>query len=783
MKRRQESVLVEEEGIVGEEEVVKAAEKIVESPGKGSELEQLPGVGAATAEKLILGGYDTLLSVAVATPGEVVELTGVTELAARKMIQFARDKLEMGFVSAEDVLVRRQGIGKINSGSSALDNLLGGGFETGAITEAYGAYGAGKSQLAHSLAVNCIRQFPDAHVIFIDTESTFRPERIIDIAKAQGLEPEKVLKQIKVARAFNSLLGTEKVCIMNDENFHLDPIADVVEKRAGRDITTFAFNPETGEMEPVKVTALIEHELGQNNSLYKITTSFGREVTVTGSHSVFKGIRRGEGGKTVQRVKGNMRPVAEYANFLKRGDHIAIPRVLPVKEKNIANINLAETLASSGDVEIQKEIIASFQSSWQLLNEVPKDMLKDIKALKLRHTGKRLATDIPNFIELNKDALWLLGFIIAEGDAQYNDRLVRLRLTSEPALIEKAKRIIEENFKVQSFIHKKRGFHAQTLLVPSRLLCLVMKYCFKLSIEKKAADKDLPDWLFELPLSKLKHFMAGFWDGDGYHAASRPKNRLLFATSSRELANSVSSLLLRFGVVAGINPIRMKNAKSNWHTPYRVEAAGLNINNPLDLDRVTQNLNAPVWNDLAFARIKSIEEVRLDPATKVYDFEVNSAGQPYQNFVGGFGGVICHNSDHQMLLAEKIDDLIKKQSLNVKLVVVDSLTAHFRAEFIGRGTLADRQQKINKHMHTLMRLAELNNLCVYVTNQVMSRPDVFFGDPTEAIGGHIVAHASTYRLYLRRGKKGTRVAKMIDSPSLPEGEATFVLDISGVRDI
>ncbi|MBI2550529.1 DNA repair and recombination protein RadA [Candidatus Woesearchaeota archaeon] len=343
MRRRQETVLVGEESIVGEEDMVKPAEKSVDGTERGSELEQLPGVGAATAEKLMIGGYDTMLGIAVATPGELVELTGVTELAARKMIQFARDKLEMGFVSAEDVLVRRQGIEKINSGSTALDGLMGGGFETGAIAEAYGAYGSGKTQLAHTLTVNCIRQYPESCVIYIDTESTFRPERIVDIAKAQGLEPEKVLKQIKVARAFNS--------------------------------------------------------------------------------------------------------------------------------------------------------------------------------------------------------------------------------------------------------------------------------------------------------------------------------------------------------------------------------------------------------------------------------------------------------DHQMLLAEKVEDLIKKQGLKVKLVIVDSLTAHFRAEFIGRGTLADRQQKINKHMHTLMRLAELNNLCVYVTNQVMSKPDVFFGDPTEAIGGHVVAHASTYRIYLRRGKKGTRVAKMIDSPSLPEGEATFVLDTAGVRDV
>ena len=85
MRRRQESVLGEEESIGGEAEVAKSADDSKVASSKGSELEQLPGVGAATAEKLMTGGYDTLLSVAVATPGEIVELTGVTELAARKI--------------------------------------------------------------------------------------------------------------------------------------------------------------------------------------------------------------------------------------------------------------------------------------------------------------------------------------------------------------------------------------------------------------------------------------------------------------------------------------------------------------------------------------------------------------------------------------------------------------------------------------------------------------------------------------------------------------------------
>jgi len=139
------------------------------------------------------------------------------------------------------------------------------------------------------------------------------------------------------------------------------------------------------------------------------------------------------------------------------------------------------------------------------------------------------------------------------------------------------------------------------------------------------------------------------------------------------------------------------------------------------------------------------------------------------------------NSDHQILLLDKISEMIKDGE-PIKLVIIDSLTAHFRAEFSGRGQLADRQQKLNRYLHNLMKLAEQHNLAVYVTNQVMANPAMMFGDPTTAIGGNIVGHASTYRIYLRRGKQGSRVAKMIDSPNLPENECQFYLAKGGLKD-
>jgi len=140
----------------------------------------------------------------------------------------------------------------------------------------------------------------------------------------------------------------------------------------------------------------------------------------------------------------------------------------------------------------------------------------------------------------------------------------------------------------------------------------------------------------------------------------------------------------------------------------------------------------------------------------------------------------AYNSSHQMLLVEWVKELSKE--IPGGLLIVDSLTAHFRAEYVGRGALADRQQKLNKHMHDLLRWSDLNNGVVCVTNQVSSKPDAFFGDPTRPIGGHIVGHTATFRIYLRKSKGPKRIARLIDSPHLPEGEAVFNVSEKGITD-
>ena len=141
----------------------------------------------------------------------------------------------------------------------------------------------------------------------------------------------------------------------------------------------------------------------------------------------------------------------------------------------------------------------------------------------------------------------------------------------------------------------------------------------------------------------------------------------------------------------------------------------------------------------------------------------------------------AYNSDHQILLIKEAANLIKER--NIKLIVLDSLIGHFRSEYIGRGTLATRQQTINSHLHDLLRLCDIYaDLAVVVTNQVQSKPDTFYGNPLRAAGGNIVAHGSTIRVYLRKGKGEQRIAKIVDAPNLPEGEAIFSITENGITD-
>ena len=138
------------------------------------------------------------------------------------------------------------------------------------------------------------------------------------------------------------------------------------------------------------------------------------------------------------------------------------------------------------------------------------------------------------------------------------------------------------------------------------------------------------------------------------------------------------------------------------------------------------------------------------------------------------------NSDHQILAIDRAFKICQEEK--IRLIIVDSVLSHFRSEYIGRETLAERQQKLNSHLHKLNRIAQALNLAVVVTNQVQANPQAFFGDPTRPAGGNILAHASTHRIMLRKASGGLRSGKVIDSPCLPESTEFFQITEKGVQD-
>ena len=177
-------------------------------------LEDLSGVGPATAEKLREAGFASVEALAVASPAQLAACADVGESTAAKIIASARAAADIGgFETGDQVMERRKLVGKVTTGSETFDALMGGGFETQSIVEMYGEFGSGKTQVAHQAAVNV--QLPEEEgglngsVVIIDTENTFRPERIAQMveglpASDRPREPEEFLRNIHVARAYNS---------------------------------------------------------------------------------------------------------------------------------------------------------------------------------------------------------------------------------------------------------------------------------------------------------------------------------------------------------------------------------------------------------------------------------------------------------------------------------------------------------------------------------------------------------------------------------------------------
>lgn len=190
----------------------------------------------------------------------------------------------------------------------------------------------------------------------------------------------------------------------------------------------------------------------------------------------------------------------------------------------------------------------------------------------------------------------------------------------------------------------------------------------------------------------------------------------------------------------------------------------LTVQETEDKDNISRALYVDTENTFRPERIASIASARkINPNHALENVIVAKA----------------YNSSHQEVIIQESANIINLH--NIKIMIVDSIVSHYRAEFLGRSFLSERQQRINRLLHILLRIAETCKIAVVITNQIQSSPDAIFGDPNKATGGNVMAHTSTYRIYLKKAGKN-RIARMVDSPYHSEREVLFTINEQGVGD-
>ena len=417
----------------------------------------------------------------------------------------------------------------------------------------------------------------------------------------------------KVYAMFNSILEGEKVIFFNDEILHIDSIEKV-------DPNNKIFVPcfdNNFKMTIKPISAFIKHQY--NRDAFEIETVYGRKVKVTGDHSVFSWVSNWKKASNHSDFlkSGKIKPVP--VRNLKVGDWIAIPSKLPVIEKDIKKIKVWELVKDDFEKYKQKY-----------------DYKLKIENGKIFWRYKRLS--IPNEIEITNDLLWLLGFYVAEG---FNYKDYRIGFTSEEKLLKKANKIINSIFGLNFKWKEADETRSPSLFRDNRLICVL----FRKLLENK-------NWILQLPLNRLKYFLYGWWQGDGYHKGNF-KNCTI-ATSSEELADFLLLLFARFGLVAGklsyITKFKNKKFKA-----FRVTVSGIKNLDILSWDRgIKQKTIYKKIGDLILVKIKRITPCK---STKyVYDFAVPET----ENFLAG-NLICCHNTYEEVKPISKEDSELQEQ--------------------------------------------------------------------------------------------------------------------------
>ncbi len=828
----------------------KKEEKVVEKTEvkekKEISIEELPGVGAATGEKLREAGFNDLISIAVASPAELGDVAGVGESVARKIINTARNKLDMGFESGIELLEKREKVTKITTGSKAFDSILAGGIETGAITEAYGEFGSSKTQLGHQLAVNV--QFPkekggaEGICVYVDTEQTARPERIKQIAEGNGLNSVEILKNIKFARAFNSdhqvllvqkiedLITKEKLPVrlvvvdslmshfrsdfsgrgmLADRQQKLNKhMHDLLKLATKHNLAVYITNqvmarPDVFFGDPT--TAIGGHVLAHNclssdsliqladGTITKISEIFGEDnklpsVDIIGDlgmkNNIFDKIAVVTNIKELYTldVGYKIKASPEHRFFkllengeireskskeLKEGDYIACVKKIDVEGK----IQRLPEIETKEMVTVDKEGSRLIKKELQRKNLTRKDLCKklNVKPRQLRRilnqeyptdkeniqiitevigkrTIQRYVSDyfsqkyrnvvMPEY--LTPEVSQLLGYFM--GDGCFGDYTLRFR--------DERKEILE----FYSDLFKK------VFNINGRISNVKDKNCYNLDINSKDIRelfrllmKDFISCISKSPDGVIKSFIRGFMDAEGSVSKARP--RITIAQKNEFLLIYIQMLLLRLGV------------RSRLEKKQGKDFSCLLLDNR-DFLRFAEEIGVTAL-DKKFYLNKWVEYCKRAKVTK----EIIPVSRKYLWSLLAKAGLTPSK-------------YIKPRPKSYKFVTLNNFVRVLEGlndASVKDAMLEDKIKRLNDLFNGHIRWERVRRISIDKNNEPLY--DLSVPESQNYIANGFLVHNSTVRIYLRKGKKGSRVARIIDAPHLPDVECAFMVTDKGIVDV
>ena len=819
-------------------------------------LEDLPGVGDVSAEKLRRAGYDDLQKIAASSPHELDEIAEIGVETAKRTIAAARDSLEMGYESADKILERRKQIGRITTGSKELDALIGGGGETMSITECYGKFSSGKCVSSDTpllyfgedgARLNSIASvWEKYHGAETEADGGFSSETNASLS-VLTLGNEGMLKQGRVSRLFR-----EKVQRISEIVTDRGTVLKITKQHPLLTLSGVGL-----EWKSSGFVSVGEYVASSENLKFTGTDSISED------DAYFLGLFVAEGTANPLSITNFDGKINEKLHNYMRARFEEEPKFYPEKGRTLLHKNTEKLLGKLADSNsatkfipesvlggsdaVVRAFLAGYSDGDGYLSNCPEFGTRSmLLASQLTYLLARFG--IPSTMKTKSvkgSAFYRVYVPEQEGKERLREALAggtkdpqdvsvqqEMRRTKFGAPAKMVRAILKRLHSKLSGSRKRGSQLSKADMAQGEYFSLYWNY-----LARSPAIRAMPKESIRLAVKFYDERLALL--GRHYGALSSPSSDSILASvkelpfQSKEFYSRLAMKKSSFEnyLVRGVPDAKVAEVASAIRRAVEETLSGIGLVKDL------KTLRMLAYGDFGWEKVETIRELPYDDY--VYDLTVEGT----HNFVGGSKPMLLHNSqigfqlalnvqkppeqgglggctlfvdtestfrperisqlaqtagldpdtalknifvakainsDHQMVLIDKAEEMIKEKG--IRLIVVDSMTAHFRADYIGRGALGDRQQKLNKHVHALQKLADKHNLAVYITNQVMDNPGIMFGDPTTPIGGHVLAHAATYRIYLRKGKEEKRIARLVDSPNMPEGECVFKVTPKGIAD-